>query len=212
MRYPDAVMPENDPSMEGATTGPQAKPGSYQVQLKIGDETLRQSFEIRLDPNVQATQAEMDDQFALWDQINTKLSETHQAVNQITSVREQIDALLKPHQAANGSAHPSAPEIIELATAAKDKLIAIENELVQTGSKGARDRLRLPSRLNAKLANLISVVGSCDAGPTQQTYDVFSEVSSKVDDNLGLLEGIIGDDLAALNDLVRQSDVPAIII
>lgn len=217
MRYPDGVKPKNDPSMEGATTGPLAKPGHYQAQLKVGDEVQTQPFEIRLDPNVSATEADMDAQFELWKQINDKLSDTHKAVNKIIDIREQIDALTKPYANADGTitqddASDEAKAIVELASSAKDKLTAIENELVQTGSKGARDRLRLPSRLNAKLATLIAVVGSCDAAPTTQSYDVYGEISSQVDTQLGLLDGLIGDDLAALNDLVRQSSVPAIVI
>ncbi|MEM7130106.1 MAG: glycosyl hydrolase [Chloroflexota bacterium] len=209
MRYPDCVMPTKDPSMEGATTGPMAAPGTYQVQFKIGETTQSQSFDIQIDPNVQATQADMDAQFELWRAINEKLSATHKSANQIANLCTQLDGLVKQHTALADSKNQ---EIAESAKAIREKLVAIEGQLIQTKSKGARDRLRLPSRLNAKLANLISVVGSSDAAPTEQTHTAFGEISSQVDEQLALLDGILGDDLAALNDTIRDAAVPAIMV
>ena len=34
-------------------TGPAAAPGNYQVELKVGDQTLTEIFEIQKDPRVQ---------------------------------------------------------------------------------------------------------------------------------------------------------------
>ena len=208
MRYPDCVMPKKDPSMEGAATGPMASPGTYQVQLKIGDQVQTQTFEIRIDPNVDASQADMAAQFTLWQSINEKLDATHKGANKIVDLCEQLDGVVKQHSA---RADAKNQEIMDSAKAIREKLVAIEGELIQTQSKGARDRLRLPSRLNAKLVNLISVVGSCDAAPTEQTHTAYGEIVDKVDEQLALLDGILGDDLAALNDTIRDAAVPAVV-
>ena len=102
--------------------------------------------------------------------------------------------------------------ITTAATALIEKLDVLETELVGTEATSPRDRLRLPTRLNAKLAGLIDVIRSADTKPTQQSYDVFNELSGKIDTQLSILDGLIGDDLAAFNDLVRESGVTPVMV
>jgi len=209
LRYPDCVKPKGDPIMKDAVTGPVAAPGTYSVRLQVDDTVQTQLFTIYVDPQVDAAQADLDAQFTLWQQINDKLSETHAAVNQVRRIREQIGWLEKRHTLLNGAGDSAFTEVIN---PLKEKLDAIETALIQTKAKSGSDRLRLPARLNTKLANLISVVASCDAKPTQQTYDVFAHLSEQVDEQLARLDGLLGDDIPALNDLVAQSQTPAIVV
>jgi hypothetical protein len=71
--------------------------------------------------------------------------------------------------------------------------------------------LNLPSRLNAKLSALTSVVASADGAPTQQVYDVFRDLSARIDQQLIQLQAVIDKDVAAFNELIRMSAVPAIV-
>ena len=210
MRYPDCVNSDGDITMQNAVTGPVAAPGNYQVQLKIGNETLTECFQLRIDPNTGTTQEEMDAQFKLWNQINSKLSETHETANRIRRMREQVEETAKRMKQVTEEGEESA--ILKAADTLKDKLETLEGELVNTKAKGPRDRLRIPAKLNTRLNNLLSVVGSADAAPTKQTYDVFGEVSAQVDEQIALFDGLLGDDIPAFNDLVAQSAVPAVVV
>src|SRR4029077_3860829 len=75
LRYPGAERVPGDVSTEKAITGPLAPPGRYQARLTVGDRSWTQSFEVRKDPRVAATQADFDAQFALWRKIRDTLSE-----------------------------------------------------------------------------------------------------------------------------------------
>jgi phage-related tail protein len=185
-------------------------PGTYQVQLTVGDRTYTRSCEVRKDPRISATQADLDAQFELLTRIRDKLSETHDAINQIRYIRQQVGEWVR--RAKVQSDNPSAKETLtEAANALKEKLTAIEEELIQTRTRGTLDALNYPSRLNAKLAALTSVVVSADAAPTQQSYDVFHDLSARIDRQIERLQEVIETDVAALNSLIRTSGIQPIL-
>ena len=91
-----------------------------------------------------------------------------------------------------------------------DKLNNIEAELIQTGAQTATDRLRLPARLNAKLAALMPVITAADFAPTQQAYDVFTDIATRVDAQLADLQTIIDGDVSAFVTQVNEASIPPI--
>ncbi len=208
MRYPDATKVEGDKSMEmmGGVTGPVAPPGRYRVRLVVGDRTLTEEFEIRKDPRVAATDADLRAQFDLLLQIRDKLSETHDTINTIRQLREQIEAWegRTRGRAAWGG-------VVEAAKALKERLAAIEGELIQTKAQSRQDTLNFPVMLNAKLAGLIRVVGSADAAPTRQAREAFADLSARIDAQREQFRQVLDRDVAAFNALVRQADVPAVV-
>src|SRR5262249_32713658 len=83
MRYADAHAGPGDVSTERSLAGPLALPGTYQVELSLDDQRLTTTCEIRPDPRVSVSQADLEAQFALLVLIRDKLSETHDAINQM---------------------------------------------------------------------------------------------------------------------------------
>jgi hypothetical protein len=72
------------------------------------------------------------------------------------------------------------------------------------------DALRLPARLNLRLASLVSVLSSADAAPPQQAFQVYEHLAELARRELGRLEALIETDVAAFNTLVREANLPAI--
>ena len=93
-----------------------------------------------------------------------------------------------------------------------EKLTKVEEALYQTKNKSNQDPLNYPIRLNNKLSNLTGVVSSADAAPTEQTYAVYKDIAGKIDMELAKLKTLLGDDLTAFNRLVKDKDVPAVVI
>jgi hypothetical protein len=209
LRYPDARGVPGDATTERSLTGPLAPPGTYQVQLSVGGQTYTAAFELRQDPRVTATQADFEAQFDLLLRIRDKLSETHDAINQLRSIRQQVeDWVRRAEKVPNGQATEA---VGGAATGIKEKLTAIEEELIQSRAHVQQDQLNFPSRLNAKLSALTSVVASADGAPTQQSYDVFRDLSARIDQQLMQLQQVIDADVAAFNELIRTSGIPAIV-
>ena len=107
--------------------------------------------------------------------------------------------------------HAAAEAIARAAGALQEKLSAIEDEVIQVRYKGARDRLDLPVKLNAKLAELTSVVAAADFVPPKQTYDVFSDLSGRINLQLQRLDEVIDQDVTGFEHLLRELQIPAIV-
>ncbi len=208
MRYPNAEKVPGDLITEKMETGPLAPPGSYQVQLQVAGLTSSRSFEILKDPRVSATQEDLDAQFALWSQIRDKLSDTHRHINQLRKITAQLKQWENRLQDSPDS-EPS-QSVAKAARDLREKLETLEQELIQVDAETAADWLRLPARLNYKLAALTTVVSSADAAPPQQAYDVFEHLCESVDAQLQHLQGLIDKEVPAFNQLVSNAGLPAV--
>jgi hypothetical protein len=202
MRYPDAKKLPGDIPTERSLAGPLAPPGQYQVRLVLDGRSFTEPFEIRKDPRVAATREDLDAQFELLLQIRDKLSETHDAVLRLREIRSQVDAWAKRTK--------DNKPLTDAAKGLKERLTAIEEELVQTKAKGESDRLNYPGRLNAKLVHLTAVVASADWVPPRQTYEVFEHLSGEIGVQLGELSRLSESDLPAFGALVRETGMPVL--
>ncbi len=211
MRYPDAEKLPGDVITEKSVTGALAAPGSYAVRLQVGDATLEESFEIYVDPSTGVTPEAMAEQFAAWQTVNAKITQTHAAIKKLRRVRDQMK-LWAENAGKAGLDEKQASALAERAKQIGEQLGDVEKELVSVDSKTAFDRLRKPIRLNAKLINLISVISAADAAPTRQTYDVFAHISGQVDAQLDKLDSILEESVADFNAAVKAADVPAVVV
>ncbi len=91
MRYPPARRVPDDKSTDDSFVGPLASPVTYQVTLQVGDDSQTQTFRIIKDPRVGASQEDLDAQFQFLIQIRDKVSETHDGINQLRRVRQQVE-------------------------------------------------------------------------------------------------------------------------
>ena len=107
---------------------------------------------------------------------------------------------------------PNAKPVVDAGRALGAKLSAVEEELYQVKNQSSQDPLNFPIKLNNKLAALGSIVGSADAEPTDSSYQLYDELASKIDAQLGSLNRIMSADLKSFNGLVRSSDIPAVIV
>ena len=207
LRYPEAARFPGLIMWSGNTTGPRAVPGTYQVKLTVDGKTITQSFEIKKDPRLETTQADFAKQLDLLLKIRDKFGETSEAVLQIRDARKQVDDIT-----ARTKDQPGGKAIAEAAKALNLKLTAVEEELYQTKNQSNQDPLNYPIRLNNKLAALTGVVGGSDFAPTDQANAVYEDLVAKINAQLRKLEEIIRNDLPAFNKMVRDQDIPAVVV
>ena len=206
MRYPGARRVPGDKTTAESLRGPLAPPGRYQVRLTLGERSQTRAFDLVKDPRVAATQADFDAQFGLLIAIRDKLSETHDGVNRLRSARAQA------REWANRAKGTSAERpVADAADALIAKLDGAESALIQTEYRGARDRLHLPIRWNAKLAGLAPVVSAADFAPPRQAYDVFADYSEKLDAHFAALNKTLSEDLDEFRNLLAELEVSSIV-
>ncbi len=188
MSYPGAreVPPGRFLSLEWArAAAPVAPPGTYRVRLHVGGQTYEQPFEIRRDPRVKATDADLEAQFELMIRIRDRLSEVTDAVNQLRAARAQIDDIERriappggvAREAKNSGTPGGVQVALDKAAALKKALFEVESTL--TRQLGPDVMLVPPKTLNIKLASLTTIVGSVDDAPTRQMNDVFEDLSAR---------------------------------
>src|SRR5581483_1889025 len=207
LRYPDATTFPGMILWAGQTRGPRAVPGAYQVKLTVDGKSLTESFEVKRDPRQDTSPEAFAKQFDLLMKIRNKLTETHEAIIAIRDARKQIN-----DTAARVKDHPNGKAIADAAKALSAKLTAVEEELYQTKNQSSQDPLNYPIRLNNKLAALGGVVGGSDSAPTDQSFAVYDDLSGKINAQLDKLRQVMTTDLPAFNKLVREQDIPAVIV
>jgi hypothetical protein len=205
LRYADATRFKGLILWAGGTQGPRAAPGAYQVRLTAAGQTLTEPLELRKDPRLATTQAEFDEQSALSLQIRDLLTETHDAIWRLRSVRDQVGSVAEraKQKGADG-------KVQEAAEALRKKLTAVEEALYQTKNQSSQDPLNYPIRLNNRLAALSGTVAAGDNPPTAQAREVYQDLSTRIGSELKTLRELLATDLPAFNALVSEEKVPAV--
>ena len=98
----------------------------------------------------------------------------------------------------------------DAAKALNRKLTEVEEALYQTKNRASEDPLNYPIKLNNKLAHVLGVVQSSDDQPTAQSYMVYEDLATQVNAELKKLDTVLTVDLAALNKLIRDENIPAV--
>jgi ribosome-associated translation inhibitor RaiA len=215
MRYPDARGIKGGTYLYGGNLrGPEAVPGTYQVKLTVGGESMTTSLTVKKDPRIPATQEDLQEQFDLLIKIRDKLSLTHDMVNQILSMKNDIAALQKKAESL-----PNKKLISEESKKLEAKLNGVLNALVELEVRGYRefnfylfhhmfDHHRL--KLNSRLGSIQGVVASTDRKPTDQCYESFDEVTAELNAQFTRFKEIIEKDVPEFNNLVEEQGIPAV--
>jgi photosystem II stability/assembly factor-like uncharacterized protein len=203
LHYPDATSFPGLIMWAGSVRGPAIVPGIYKVRLTANGKSQTQSFEVKRDPRLTTTPEEYGRQLEVALQIHNKLSQSNEAVIQIRDIRKQLDEYV---------ARVKDAKVSDAAKALAKNLTVVEEALYQTKNRANEDPLNFPIKLNNKLAALEGTVESSDNAPTVQSTQVYEDLASQVNSQLEKLKRIVGTDLAAFNKLVRETNVPAVIV
>jgi hypothetical protein len=168
-----------------------APPGRYQVRVTADGQARTQPLEVRMNPNLAAiTVADLQEQFALAQQIRDRTSAAHDAVIRIRAIRAEVDDRLAKDKDAR---------VATTASTLLRALSGIEEELYQVKNRSPKDPLNFPIKLNNRLAALSRLVDSAEAKPTAQTYIVFEKLSADLAALLSQLDAALARHLPALN-------------
>ncbi len=205
MRYPEAVRFPGMILWAGQTQGPRIVPGNYQVKLTVDGQTLTETFTVKGDPRLTLNAADYAKQLDLSLKMRDKLTETHNAIIQIREIKKQVDDLVK-------RVGPQSKPIADTGNALIKKLTEVEEMLYQTKNQSNQDPLNFPIRLNNKLAALLGVVSRGESPPNDQSVEVYNDLATKIDAQLMKLSQIVKTDVPAFNQIVKDQNIPAIVI
>ena len=187
--------------------GPAAPPGRYSMRITANGQTTSRDFSVTVDPRLVAdgiSEADLLEQFKLSVRVRDKVSEANQAVIEIRSLRDQVTQRL---QKVTGRRKD---EIQKLADAVLVPLKAVEEEAYQVRNRSGQDPLNYPIKLNNKIAALAGVIESADNKPTDQSVEVFNELSAQLDAQLSKMKETLSKQLPLLNAALKREKLDAV--
>ena len=209
MRYPGGLRLPDDRIEKRPFQGPLAPPGEYQVRIEVGGETQTQRFRILRDPRITATDADLHEQFEMLIELRDKLTESQREVLRSRAVREQVDQWVR-----RAEGHSGYERLSEAAADLKEKLLAVEGELVDRPDRTWAEQRNRSSlfvkKLNGRLADLIDTVAISHSAPPKQCYDVYALLSGGIDAQLTQLNEIMETDLEGFRSVLDELEVPLI--
>jgi photosystem II stability/assembly factor-like uncharacterized protein len=185
----------------GATAGPMAPPGTYQVRVAVNGRTVgTERFRLIPDPRVKGvTAADYAEQFRFVQRVAGRFSEANDAVKTIRYVRREVEGR---RGKLSGDARAS---FDQHANALLASLSSVEDSIYQTKSRSSQDPLNYPIRINNKLGALAGVAGGSDGRPTAQSYAVFTELNAQLDRELGRMRSALATHLTPLNSILKSA-------
>jgi photosystem II stability/assembly factor-like uncharacterized protein len=201
---PDVPMGPQGWRPGGAQLSLLEPPGNYTVKLSAGGRELSQPLVVKKDPHSEGTDAEIQQQRKMLDELRVDAESTAAMINQMESARAQIQSLVKMLE-------DREPDVRKEAAALEQKLIAIEGSLIELRSTGrGQDGVRWGAKLYGKITYLANGLGSADNRPTNQQIEVQKILEDRISEYRGLLDAAVQDG-ASFNEVLKRKNLPIIV-
>jgi photosystem II stability/assembly factor-like uncharacterized protein len=186
--------------------GPLVIPGTYQLKLTYKGQTQTAPLEVKLEPRIQNfAAADQQKQIELARKVQSDTDQLHRAVNQIRTLRTNLQTLEKW-----SGDNASAAQVVEAAKALDKKMSPIEEQLIQVKMKSSEGNLRYPNMLNEQYWSFNELIQFNDSAPTAQQQQVYDELHQRLMTQLAAWQEIQRTDVPALNDAMHKAGVPSI--
>ena len=192
LTYPDAVDVKgifNSGFAANVPVGPEVVPGTYNVTLTYGDKTQKQSFVVKLDPQLQTTQAELQQRFDLLMRIHDALNQLDTSLNQAIDARDALQKTVVDKSVSSDQAR-----------SALDQLNQDIDDLVDLKIQSGEGALVYPGRLRAWLTSIAGQVSMAFVPPTPAMVQVADGYVNDAGAGVSRLQS----DVAAANKLLNH--------
>jgi len=173
----------------------------------VAGQSQTAGFDLKLDPRVNVSQADLEQQFNLLLEARDELSRVYDTVNQIQDVRSQLAGLKRrlPENA-------SAKTISSAADDLEKKLVAVREELINLTISANEDSLAYPPQIDAKLAYLAMDVGTADSAPTEVEQQLFEKLRRQGGELISRWEDLQRRDLVAFQKLTAEGSLSTVVV
>jgi len=191
----------------GSLRGRRVIPGGYQLRLTVGDWSMTQPLEVRMDPRVEATLADYVEQDAFVAEVAAELTAIQRAVTRNNDVRGQVEALL---ERIDGDERADA--VREPGTELTTDLEAVADSLYQRKTVDGQTVINFPSRLKFQYVFLHGNADAAESGVSMGSRDVLRDLRARWSVHQAANDDLLGPRLDAFNDLVREAGFSVIIM
>jgi photosystem II stability/assembly factor-like uncharacterized protein len=173
--------------------GPYVVPGRYEVVLTIAGETHRQPLVVKADPRVSASQADLQAQLDLAQQITDGMASSYKSFYDVAALTRALAARRK-----------SKPDVKELT----DAIRVLEKQIAELAD--GTDASPGFGLINRDLARYLTMIESGDMRPAQSARANAAVACEALRTNLARWRLVNSDKLPALNKLLQQNHLDAV--
>ncbi len=190
---------------QGPPRGPQVLPGSYTVKLFVGDKMIgERRVEVRVDPTVQITPAELQTQHDLALKLRDMNSSMNDGLRLLDSAKAQTD---------------------QIETVAKDRLSEVPadltkaiadykkrtNDLLAELATNPEDGIRAPSRFSDQLGGLYFTISGGNFAPTPTMKENYELLQKELPNKIAQMNKFVDDDTAKFNQMLQKFGLAMIV-
>ncbi len=191
---------------QGAPRGPQAVPGIYTLKLLVGDKIVQETkAEVRVDPTVQITTAELQAQFDLAMKLRGMLSTLNGGLRSLDSAKQQTEQIEK---VAKDRLTDVPKDLTKALDDYKKKLDKITGDLVV----GEEDSVRASAKLTDQVGNLYYTVSGGNFAPTAAMREQFTLLQTQMPSKIAEINSFITEDTPRLNQMLQKAGLPFVVI
>jgi len=176
-------------------------PGQYKAVLTVNGQIFIQTFDVKMDPRVKASQEDLRRQFELDREIADALHKDFEAIQEVRSLRAQLKALVDRRSDAIAK---TAGELEAKAASIEGKEAEHDSHFLSTPEG------RTLARLNSGFNTLLSALDTADAAPTTQQVAMFGELDKVLAEQLSAWDQLKSKDIPALDEQLKKTGLPPI--
>jgi len=204
----------------GGIGAPTVAPGTYTLRLAAGDHEATGELQLVEDPRRDTTGASYAEQQALLERMRETIDALNDSVLRVRQVRQQVEAELArvkdlgpgDDRESREARKAAVDGITEDGEALVEDLTAWEESVVQTKTTNFQDIINYPNRFNAQLAYLFGVVDGSGPPVSAGAKERYQELRAEWLEHEAELDRLLGEEVDAFNDLVREHQVPAVVV
>lgn len=196
---------EEETRFTGGSRSAQVVPGTYTVKFMVGDRSFQKQVEVRMDPTVTVSEADLQ----LQRDLALKLRDMQSAINDSLRLLDSVKAQLEQAEKTVKDRMPDAPADLTKAIADYKKQVdALAGSLAVAPGEG---RLGGGSKLSEKLGGLFFDIDGVNAAPTPAQREYFAELQTEFPQRLAEVNKFISDAVPKMNETLRRFNAPVII-
>jgi hypothetical protein len=192
----DHAIPHNTPWHE--PQGPMVVPGRYEIRLTVDGVTHRQPITVKLDPRLNVSTQELQQQLDLAQKVAESMGATYESYNQVAQLHSELAARI-----ATLTETGKSPEALAAAKALDVKVQALTDAAGPPAGLGP---------MNRDLTRLMIAVGQSDTPPAASVIESFSIMCKDAGSALELWNDLRSTDLPHFNTTLVQQSLPPLTV
>jgi photosystem II stability/assembly factor-like uncharacterized protein len=189
----------------GPPRGPQVVPGVYTAKLFVGDKLQGESkVEVRVDPTVKITPAELQTQFELAMKLRDLTSVMNDGLRQLDSLKQQTDQI----EAVAKDRLTEMPADLTKAIADYRKAL---NALLSSLSTNPEDGIFAASRYADQLSGLYFSIAGGNSPPTATMKENFELLNKEFPNRIAQINKFVNEETANFNKVLQKNGLAVII-